>query len=99
REPKIDKLHSISSKNDAGGVQIPMHQPFSVRLVESVSHGHSDLQALFQLQWAMLQPLCQRFSFDKLTHNVSRLFVASDFIDGRNVRMLQRSKGSRILFQ
>ena len=56
-----------------------------------------DVEDFAQRQRAAGDPFAQRFAFDELRHEESRAVVIADFVNGEDVRMIERRGGARFV--
>ena len=59
RQPKVEELRPGLGQHDVPRLQIPMHDPLPVRLVQRIRDLDGDLERLIQRQRAFVEPLGQ----------------------------------------
>jgi len=103
REAKVENLHaSIPGEEDVLRLEIPVDDGSGMRRRETVGDLDADLDRLARRGGAGGDPLPQRLAFEQLGHDIRRSAVLTDVVNGKNVRMRQRSAscgscGGRIL--
>ncbi len=93
---EIQELHSRLRHHDVAGLQVPVHDPLPVRLVESVG----DLEAVTQNQLgrkrASGEPRRERLAFEVLHDDVVGFALAADVVQGADVRVGDRRDRLRL---
>ena len=62
REPEVEQLHARLRQHDVGGLQVPVHDPLPVRLVEGVGDLGSVAQRRLERQRALGQAIAESVS-------------------------------------
>ena len=93
RQPKVQELRPRLGQHDVAGLQIPMHDPLPVRLVQRIRNVDGDSQRLIQRQRALLQPLGQRLPVEILHDQEVDPVLVADVMEGADVRVVQRRDG------
>ena len=70
REAEVEKLHARLRQHHVGGLQVPVHDPLPVRLVQRVRDLDPVPQRLLERQRTFRETLAQRFSFEILHDQV-----------------------------
>ena len=90
RQPKVQQLRPGLGQHDVGWLQIPMHDPLPVRLVQGIRYLDGNGQRLIERQCALLQPLRQRLAIEILHDQEVDPVLAADVVERADVWMVQR---------
>ena len=97
-DAEVEHLHvAVRPQHQVVGLDVAMHDAGRVRRCQRRGGLDGDLENLAQRQLATLQALAQRFAFDQLRDDVARLVVIADFVNGQDVRVVQRRRRARLL--
>ena len=99
RQPKVEQLRPRLGQHDVGGLQIPVDDPLPVRLVQRIRHVDGDLQRLVEWQCPFLQPLGHGLSIEILHDQKVDAVLASDVMEGADVRVVQGGDGASFSFK
>ena len=76
-----------------------MDDAFGVSGGEAAGHLHADIDGPGQRQRHGIEPRAQRLALEELRHDVERIVVGADVVDGENVGVAQRAEGLSFLLQ
>ena len=86
-------VSSCLRQHDVSGLQVPVHDPRTMRLVESVGDLNRVLERFFERQCASRQPLRQAFALE-IFHDENVDFVLGvELEEGADVWVVQRRNG------
>ena len=99
RQSEVHDLRAGFGEHDVAGLEVPVHDTLSMRLVEGVGQLNGDLQRLIQRQGMPPQPLRQRFPFQEFHDEIIDPVLPADIEYGTDVRMAQRRQGPGFSFE
>ncbi len=99
RQPEIQHLHSAGRQHDVARLQVPVHDPRTVRLIQSVGNLDGGLNRLRHRHRPALQPRRQRLAFHVLQHQVIRAVLGADIVQRADAWMVQRRSRPRLAFE
>src|SRR5579863_10758802 len=73
-----------------------MDNALRVRGIQRVSHLNANIQQPLQLERAALYHVLQGLSAEALHHEKEMPLVLANFVDGTNIRMIQRRRRPRL---
>ena len=98
RDAEIEDLHvAVRPQHQVVGLDVAVHDRGGVRGRERRGGLNGDVEDLAQRERTALQPLAHRFAFDEFGNDEARRLVIADFVDGQDVRMIERRRGPRFL--
>src|SRR5215472_8433491 len=89
RQPEVQQFCTAGGQHNVPRLQVPVHNPCAMRLIQRIRDLCSVLQHLLQRQRPLLQPLRQRLSFHTLHHQVIHAILTTHIMQRANVRMIQ----------
>jgi hypothetical protein len=90
RQAEVEELHSGLRQHHVAGLQVPVHDPLPVRLVQRVGDLDPEAQRLLRRERAFQEPVRQRFSFQVLHDEVLDAVLIPDVVERADVRMRER---------
>ena len=93
-ESEVEQLHARLREHHVAGLQVPVHDPLPVRLVERVGDLDPEAQRLVERERALAQAVAERFALEELHDEVLGLALASHVVQRADVRM--RQLGNRL---
>ena len=82
--------------HDVGGLDVAMEDAVRVRLAQGVDDLNGARQDLVQTERRPAQPRVERFALDVLHRDVLAAVGFADFVDGADVRMIERGGRARL---
>ena len=98
-EAEVEQLHARLRDHDVAGLQIPVHDPLPVRLVERVGDLDAVAQRLIERQRALAEPVAERLALEVLHDEVLGLALAADVVERADVRMRELRDGLRLALE
>ena len=80
RQAEVEQFRSGLGQHHVAGLQVPVHHPGAVRLVERIRDLDPHAERLLQGQPASLQAIVQRLAFEQLHHDVVDSVLAADVV-------------------
>ena len=97
RETEVQDLDPpVLRQKDVLGLQVPVHDPLLVRRGQSLRDLHRVVDRLARGDRARAQAAAQRLAFEQLRHDVRRAVVRPEFVDRRDVRVVQDARRPRL---
>ena len=94
RETEVENLRvAITRDHDVVGLQIAMHDARGMSFGQSFGHVLQVSQQLLQFGSVVVDLLAERDAFDELHRDEVRSVALTDFINVRDVRMIERGGG------
>ena len=87
RQAEVEELHPRLRQHDVAGLQVPVHDPLPVRLVERVGDLDPVTQELLGRERPLAQAVRQRLALEVLHDEVLGLALAVDVVERADVRM------------
>ena len=87
RQPEVEQLHPALREHHVSRLQIAMHDPLAMRVVERVGDLDAISQRLFDRQRPLRQPVEQRFTLEQLHDEELRLAFVADVVEGADMGM------------
>lgn len=81
-------------EKDVGGLDIPVHDAFGVRRVQSIGDLNAQVQQLPQLQRLATDAFPQRLPFQQLHDKEGAALVLANVIEGADIGVIQRGGGA-----
>ena len=86
-QPEVEELGALPREHDVARLQITMHDPTAMRLVERIGHLDGDPQRLGAREPAALEPLGQGFAFEQLHDQKEDTPLVADVVERADVWM------------
>src|SRR5262245_14516566 len=97
RQPEIEDLRlAFVGDLDVGGLEVPVDDPVVMGRFEPFGDLLSDRQRFVDRYRSLLQALGERRTFDELHDQEVSVTVVLEPVDGRDVRMIERSGHARL---
>src|SRR5581483_8365304 len=87
-------LPNFGQKN-VGGLHVAMNDAFAVSCLQSVGDLHPNLKRLLQVHGLAADFVLQALAFQEFHDEERTLLVLADFVDGADVRVIERRCGAR----
>ena len=87
RQPEVEQLHARLRQHDVAGLQVPVHDPLPVRLVQCVGDLDAVPQRLLQRQRTLREALAERLPLEQLHHEILGLALPPHVVERADVRM------------
>ena len=98
-QPEVHQLHAGRGEHDVRRLEIAMHDPLPVRLVERVGDLDAAAHRLLERERAALQGFVEGPPLEVLHDEVVGVALASDVVKGADVWMRQLGDGPRLAFE
>ena len=100
RQAEVEDLETlIAGDEDVLGFQIAVGDAFVVGGLKSTRDLKRILDRLAHADRSGLEPFAKGLAFEQLRHDERCTGTGSDVVDGKNVRVVQRRRGSRFLLE
>ena len=93
RHAKVEQLGASLGQHDVGGLEIAMHDPVPVRMVERLGNLDRMTQDLIGRKRTAVQSPRDRLALDEFHHEVFAAILNADVIQRADVRMIQTGNG------
>ena len=100
RQAEVEDLDPpVFRDEEVLGLQIAMHDSLLVCRAEAVGDLKRVVDGLLRREAASCQSRAQRLAFEKLLHDVGRIVVTADVVDGRDVGVVQDARRPSLLLE
>ena len=99
-EAEVEDLDAaVLRDEEVLGLQVAVDDPLLVRRGEAVRDLQRVVDRLSRRQLPARERRAQRLAFEQLLNDVGRALVRADVVDGRDVGVVQDSRGPRLLLE
>ena len=99
REPEVQKLHPRPGQHDVGRLQVSMHDPLPVGLVERVGDLDAEAQDLLERERALSDSVREHFALQVLHDEIVGTGLAANIVERADVRMRKLRDGLRFTLE
>src|SRR4030095_9463925 len=100
REAEIQDLRvAVTCDHDVVGLQIAVHEPGGVSLCKAFGDVLQMSQQLFEIRLLAMNFLAQGDAVDEFHCNEMRTIAFANLVNMRNVRVIERGGGGRLLLE
>ena len=93
RQPEVQELGPRLGQHDVPRLEVAVHDPLPMRLVQRIRDGDRHLERLLQWQRTILQPLGERLPVEILHDQEVGAAFGADVMEGADVRVVQGRDG------
>ncbi len=88
-EAEVEQLDAALGQHDVAGLQVPVHDPLPMRLIQRVGDLHAVAQRLLEGQRPLGEAVGQRLALDQLHHEVIHAVLVADVVQRADMRVGQ----------
>ncbi len=87
RQAEVEELHARLRQHHVAGLQVPVHDPMPMRLVQRVGDLDAVAQRLLERERPLHEPVRERLAFEVLHDQVLDAVLIADVVERADVRM------------